>query len=116
MRKTSSLIGLMTVLLVSLFVMSSFTAPAGSGSSEKSCKVKITTKDGYAAEYITVTLETGGFASGCYKDFRTDKNGEVVLTWESTPKYLHIKGDKYSVDYEDGGSYSLTLRKNYSEL
>ena len=117
MKKIFSLIGVMTILIVAMCSLSSFSTPASSDSKEKSCTVKITTKDGYAAKYITVSLETGGFLEGGFKDFRTDENGYVVLTWVSKyTKYLYIKGDKYPVEYEDGGNYSLTLKKKYSEI
>ena len=112
MKKTLKIMGLMTLLLTVVLAMSSF-AKVTNTTSEKSCKVTIKYGNGDPAEYVTVTASYGGVGGGQH-DFKTDGDGVVTLTWEYHDiKYLYIKGDKYEVDYRDGRSYSLTLKKKH---
>ena len=100
----------MTVMLVALLAMSSFRAPAGSSGSEKSCKLTVYYQNGDPADYVTVTAAS---RHGQH-DYKTDGNGQVTLTWEYADiTHLYVKGDKYEVDYRDGGSYTLTLKKKH---
>lgn len=102
--------GLMTLVMMAVFAFSSFTKSTGNVGSEKSCTVTIKYQNGDPADYVTVTA---GYSSGQH-DFKTDSKGVVKLTWEiHSIKCLYIKGDKYEVDYSDGKSYSLTLKKKH---
>ncbi len=98
----------MVLMMTVVFSMSSFTKV--STASEKSCTVTIKYGNGDLAESITVTASYSGI--GGQHDFKTDSKGVVTLTWESSDiKCLYIKGDRYDVDYRDGKSYTLTLKK-----
>lgn len=109
MKKIFKAIGLMSLMMTVMLALSSFTANPDP-SSEKSCKVTIRYSNGDPAEYVTVTASYGGV--GGQHDFKTDGYGTVTLTWEySDIRCLYIKGDKYEVDYSDGKSYTLTLKK-----
>ena len=109
MKKVLKLTGLLGLMMMMVFAMSSF-VKVNDINSEKSCKVKIYYGNGDVADGVTVTASYYG--SGQH-DFKTNADGVVTLTWEySDIKYLYIKGDKYEVDYRDGKSYTLTLKKN----
>lgn len=103
--------GLMALMVTVVFALSSFTKVNASGS-EKSCTVTIKYANGDPAESVTVTASYGGI--GGQHDFKTNDEGVVKLTWEGSDiKYLYIKGDKYEVDYRDGKSYTLILKKKH---
>ena len=103
--------GLMALMMIAVFSFSSFTR-VNETTSEKSCTVTIKYGNGDPADYVTVTASYGGV--GGQHDFKTDGDGVVRLTWEYDDiKCLYIKGDKYDVDYRDGKSYSLTLKKKH---
>ena len=109
MKKVMKLMGLLTLMTMLVFAMSSFVKVNGTDS-EKSCKVTIKYGNGDIADGVTVTASY--YSSGQH-DFKTNDDGVVTLTWEySDIKCLYIKGDKYEVDYRDGKSYTLTLKKN----
>ena len=109
MKNVLRITGLLALLMTMVFAMSSF-AKVDETNSEKSCKVKVYYGNGDIADGVTVTASYG---SGGQHDFKTNDDGVVTLTWEySDIKYLYIKGDKYEVDYRDGKSYTLTLKKN----
>ncbi len=97
------------VLIMALMMAFSNTAK-GSGASEKSCKLTVYYQNGDPADYVTVTAAT---RHGQH-DYKTDDKGRVTLTWEySDITHLYVKGDKYEVDYRDGGNYTLTLKKKH---
>ena len=99
-------------MMMVMFAMSSF-VKVNDNNSEKSCKVKIYYGNGDVADGVTVTAYYSGL-SATWHDFKTNSDGVVTLTWESNYiKKLLIKGDKYDVDYEDGKSYTLTLKKQH---
>lgn len=101
----------MTLMVMAIFALSSFTQSPSSMQGEKSCTVTIKYQNGDPADYVTVTA---GYSAGGQHDFKTDGKGVVKLTWEiHSIKCLYIKGDKYEVDYSDGKSYSLTLKKKH---
>ena len=110
MKKLLKMMGLMTLMLTVVLAMSSFTKVTNT-TSEKSCKVTIKYSNGDPAESVTVTASYDGVGGGQH-DFKTNDDGVVTLTWEYHEiKHLYIKGDKYEVDYSDGKSYTLTLKK-----
>ena len=110
MKKALKIMGLLALMVTVVLAMSSFTKVTNT-TSEKSCKVTIKYSNGDVADNVTVTASYGGVAGGQH-DFKTNSDGVVTLTWEYNEiKYLYIKGDKYPVDYSDGKSYSLTLKK-----
>ncbi len=109
MKKFIKEIGLMALMMIVMFAFSSF-SHVNETSSEKSCTVTIKYSNGDPAEYVTVTASYSGV--GGQHDFKTNDEGVVKLTWEYNDiKCLYIKGDKYEVDYRDGKSYTLTLKK-----
>ena len=102
------LTGLMALIVMVALSLSAFTKV--NNSSEKSCKVTIKYGNGDPADGVKVTASYKGI--GGQHDFKTNDEGVVTLTWETNDiKCLYIKGDKYEVDYRDGESYSLTLKK-----
>ncbi len=104
------MIGLLTVMLVAYVSLTSLCCSDCSW--KHNCTVKVYFKNGDAASNVTVTADYAGFAGGMH-DFKTNSNGVVTLGWDSHYiKALYIKGDKYEVDYSDGRSYSLTIKKN----
>ena len=97
MKKALKITGLLALMVTMVLAMSSF-AVVTNTTSEKSCKVTIKYSNGDPADYVTVTASYGGV--GGQHD------------WEYNEiKHLYIKGDKYPVDYSDGKSYTLTLKK-----
>ena len=111
MKKILKVVGVLALILTVAFAASAFTRVKDS-QSEKSCNLTVKYKNGDPADYVTVTAWYKGFSGG-YHDFKTDKYGSVKLTWEYNDiEYLHIKGDKYTVNYSDGKNYTLTLKKN----
>jgi hypothetical protein len=109
MKKALKITGLLALMVTMVLAMSSF-AVVTNTTSEKSCKVTIKYSNGDPADYVTVTASYGGV--GGQHDFKTNGDGVVTLTWEYNEiKHLYIKGDKYPVDYSDGKSYTLTLKK-----
>ena len=108
MKKMIKAMGLMALMMIVVFAFSSFTK-VNETISEKSCTVTIKYSNGDPAESVTVTAS---YSIGGQHDFKTNDDGVVRLTWEYHDiKYLYIKGDKYEVDYRDGKSYTLTLKK-----
>lgn len=110
MKKTLRMIGLLTVMMVAYVSLTSLRCADCSW--KYNCTVKVYFKNGDAASNVTVTADYAGFAGGMH-DFKTNGSGEVKLGWESHRiKGLYIKKDYYEVDYSDGKSYSLTIKKN----
>lgn len=110
MKKMIKAMGLMALMMIVVFAFCSFTK-VNETTSEKSCTVTIKYSNGDPAESVTVTASYSGIGGGQH-DFKTNDDGVVRLTWEYHDiKYLYIKGDKYEVDYRDGKSYTLTLKK-----
>ena len=108
MKKTIKIMGLLAVVIAMAFAFSSYTRTE-SPSREKSCTVTIKYGNGDPADYVTVTA---GYSLGQH-DFKTNDKGVVTLTWEyERIKCLFIKGNKYEVNYEEGKSYTLTLKQN----
>lgn len=108
MKEFIKKIGLMALFMIMAFSFSSFTK-VNNTTSEKSCTVTIKYSNGDFADYVTVTAS---YSDGGQHDFKTNSDGIVILTWEYNDiKKLYIKGDKYEVDYRDGKSYTLTLKK-----
>ena len=104
--------GLLALMMTVVLAVSAFTTQKDVQSqSEKSCKVTVKYANGDLAESVTVTAY---YKRGTYHDFKTDDNGVVRLTWDdSYITHLYVKGDKYEVDYSDGKSYTLTLKKKH---
>ena len=110
MKKFFKVTGLMALVMTMVFAFSAFT-PVNDTQSEKSCRVTVKYSNGDLADNVTVSAFYKGFGGG-YHDFKTDDYGVVKLTWEYHDiEYLYVKGDKYEVDYSDGKSYTLTLKK-----
>lgn len=79
---------------------------------ENSCYVTVYKSNGDLAKYTTVSTSVSGglFCSGG-RDFTTDDKGRARLLWGADCKLekVYIKGKAYSVRFENGGSYSITL-------
>ncbi len=111
MKNVLKISGLLGLMMMVVFAMSSFSKVDNIEKEEYSCKVTIKYGNGDPADRVTVTASYHGI--GGQHDFKTDDNGVVILTWHVNDiKCLYIKGDKYEVDYRDGKSYTLTLKKN----
>lgn len=99
----------MTFLMVAVAAFSFSTV----ADNEKSCTLKVYYSNGDPADYVTVTAGYSGIGGGMH-DFKTDGSGVVTLKWWSHEiSHLYIKGDKYEVDYSNGKSYTLTLKKKH---
>lgn len=104
------MIGLLTVMMAAYVSLTSLCCSDCSW--KHNCTVKVYFKNGDVASNIKVTADYAGFGGGMH-DFKTNSNGVVTLGWEShSIKGLYIKKDYYEVDYSDGKSYSLTIKKN----
>ena len=109
MKKILKVTGLMVLLVTAAFGFSAFTV--NETQSEKSCKVTVKYANGDLADNVTVSV---WMKNGTYHDYKTDDNGVVKITWEySYITHLYVKGDKYEVDYSDGKSYTLILKKKH---
>ncbi|MBR4918168.1 MAG: hypothetical protein IKZ52_03005 [Bacteroidales bacterium] len=112
MKKILKYASLTALVMTMVFAFSAFT-PVNDTLSEKSCKVTVKYSNGDLADNVTVSAYYKGFGGG-YHDFKTNDNGVVTLTWDAHDiEYLLVKGDKYEVDYSDGKSYTLTLKKKH---
>ena len=108
MKKSISILGLLAVVIAMTFALSSYTRTE-SPAREKSCTLTVKYGNGDPADYVTVTTSS----SHGQHDFKTNDKGVVTLTWEYAEiKCLYIKGNKYEVNYEEGKSYTLTLKQN----
>lgn len=79
---------------------------------ENYCYVTIYKSNGDLAKYTTVsTSVSGGLFCSDGRDFTTDDKGTARLLWGQDCKLekVYIKGKAYSVNYRNGGSYSITL-------
>lgn len=104
------MIGLLTVMMVAYVSLTSLRCADCSW--KNNCTVKVYFKNGDVASNITVTADYKGFGGGMH-DFKTNSDGVVTLGWDSHYiKGLYIKKDYYEVDYSNGKSYSLTIKKN----
>ena len=102
------------VLFCSLILLTTaFVSSTQAGSNDLSCTVEVRNADGSAAKYAKVSTDVSGgvFCAGG-RTFEANANGKVTLYWVDGCKLtaVFVKGDKYKVDYQDGGSYTLTLR------
>jgi len=101
-------------LLCSLILLTTAFVPSTEASSKDlSCTVEVRNADGSAAKYAKVSTDVSGgvFCAGG-RTFEANANGKVTLYWGDGCKLtaVFVKGDKYKVDYQDGGSYTLTLK------
>ena len=112
MKKVLKLTGLLVLMMTVVLAVSAFTTQKDVRSqSEKSCKVTVKYANGDLADNVTVSV---WLKNGTYHDYKTDDYGVVKITWEySYITHLYVKDDKYEVDYSDGKSYTLTLKKKH---
>lgn len=78
-----------------------------------SCVVEVRNPDGSVAKYVEVTTSgAGGVYCEGGRTFEADVNGKVSLYWADVCRIaaVYIKGRRYKVDYQDGGSYTLNLK------
>lgn len=110
MKKILKVASLVALVMTAVLAFSAFT-PVNDTQSEKSCRVTVKYANGDLADNVTVSAY---YKRGTYHDFKTDDYGVVTLTWDdSYITHLYVKGDKYEVDYSDGKSYTLTLKKKH---
>lgn len=85
-----------------------------SSDNDNSCTLTVYDSNGSKAQYVKVSTEVSG-GIGCIggRDFTTDKNGEVTLKWSKGCylKKVYVKGKGYDVDYQNGKTYSLTMKE-----
>lgn len=113
MKKAIKFFGVLSFVLLIFVVSTAFIGVNSSaGADDYSCVVSVKTSDGSAAAYVKVTTEvSGGISCIGGRDFETDAKGKATLFWSKGCKLkkVYVKGTGYSVDYQDGGSYTLTL-------
>ena len=113
MKKVTKLFLLVaTVISVALATCSFITVPANADD-DQTCTLTVLDSGGYAVAYATVRTDvSGGLACSGGRDFSTDKYGKVTLKWSKGCylRKIYVKGSGYSVDYKDGGSYTLRLK------
>ena len=81
---------------------------------DNSCTLTVYYSDGSVASSVKVTTDVSG-GVGCMggRDFYTNDKGKVTLLWSEGCylKKVYVKGNGYDVDYNNGNSYSVTLKK-----
>lgn len=111
MKNVLKITGVISLVLMLFAVTTAFTYDVDKASSDNTCTVTLKYSDGSLAKNIKVTTEVSGGAS-CIggRDFYTDSNGKVVLKWSSGCylKTVYVNGKSHSVNYKDGGSYTLS--------
>ena len=81
---------------------------------DNACTLKVYYSDGSVAGSVKVTTDvSGGISCMGGRDFYTNDKGVVTLYWSEGCylKKVYVKGNGYDVDYKNGNSYSLTLKK-----
>ncbi|WP_404811664.1 hypothetical protein ACIRNY_07265 [Capnocytophaga canimorsus] len=95
--------------------MSSFVFRNEESLKDQSCTVEVRYSNGSPAGYVKVTTDVSGgiFCIGG-REFKTNAEGKVTLYWVEDCKLtqVYVKGDTYKVDYQNGKSYTLTLKVN----
>ncbi len=82
------------------------------GQSDQSCTVYVKTSHGSPARSVKVATEvSGGISCIGGRSFYTDSNGEVYLKWVSGCylRKIYVNGKGYAIDYQNGGTYHLTM-------
>ena len=81
---------------------------------DNSCTLTVYYSDGSVAGSVKVSTDVSG-GIGCLggRDFYTNDKGVVKLYWSEGCylKKVYVKGNGYDVDFKNGSSYSLTLKK-----
>ena len=106
MKKLKSFSILM--LVIAFFCVNSANASA----EDQTCTVTVYYKSGALAKSVTVSTDvSGGLSCSGGRSFTTDSDGVVTLKWVKGCylRTVFVKGKGYTVDYEDGKRYSLTL-------
>ena len=81
---------------------------------DNSCTLTVYYSDGSVASSVKVSTDvSGGIACIGGRDFYTNDKGKVTLYWSEGCylKKVYVKGNGYDVDYKNGNSYSLTLKR-----
>lgn len=107
MKKTFKVTGLVALVMTMVFAFSAFTPV---NDNDKTCTVTVKYSNGDLADDVEVTAFYKGIISS-YQDYKTNDKGVVILKWADEIDYLYVKGDKYEVNYSEGKSYTLTLKK-----
>lgn len=113
MKKTMRLFLFAVAVLSIAIAACAFVSMPVNADDDQTCTLTVYDSGGYAVAYATVRTDvSGGLACSGGRDFSTDKNGKVTLRWSKGCylKKIYVKGSGYSVDYKDGGSYTLRLK------
>jgi hypothetical protein len=113
MKKTFKVMSLMALLMTMVFAFSAFNMVSVNADDDQTCTLTVYDSGGYAVTYATVRTDvSGGLSCSGGRDFSTDKYGKVTLRWSKGCylKKIYVKGSGYSVDYKDGGNYTLRLK------
>lgn len=113
MKKTIQLAGVLTLILALFTLNTAFTSANMSSDSDNTCTVTVYNSDGSKAQYVKVSTDvSGGISCIGGRDFTTDKNGVVTVKWSKGCylKKVYVKGKGYDVDYQNGKSYTLTIK------
>lgn len=76
------------------------------------CSVNVKRQHGAPVRSVKVSTEvSGGISCIGGRSFYTDGSGRVFLEWSSGCylKKVYVDGRGYSVDFKDGGSYTITI-------
>lgn len=112
MKKSMKLAGLLAMVMMVFVVTTAFTSVNNVQGDDQSCKVTVYYSNGSTASNVKIQTEVSGGISCCGgREFTTDGDGVAILYWVKgcNLKKVYVKGKGYSVDYNDGGSYKLTL-------
>lgn len=104
--------GVLSVVLFLFTAVTAFTNINLSTDEDNTCTVTVI-KGNSVVSYTKVSTEvSGGISCIGGRDFETDKNGVVILKWSKgcNLKKVYVKGTGYSVDYKNGGRYSLMIK------
>lgn len=79
---------------------------------DNSCTVIVKYSNGSPAEGIKISTDVcGGVSCVGGKNFYTDEDGQVTVTWSEGCNlcYIYVKGTAHKGNYEDGETYTFTL-------
>lgn len=116
MKKALKISGLMALVLMVFVAVTAFKSVDRVNGS--SCTVTVKYSNGDPAKNVEVMpMNYGGImgwtAADCGK-FTTNSSGVVTIKWYGeTIKGLYIKGNRYELTLEDGGSYTVTLKQKH---
>lgn len=102
----------LATILPSLLMSFMLISDTNGSQTDQSCQLTVLHNNGSAAKYVDVSTDvSGGLSCSGGRTFETNRDGQVTLFWVKGCylKKIFVKGKGYTVDYRDGGRYTITI-------